>query len=229
MLAKDATEYRDVAADAGFRRNGTDSPGDFGGPALSTDRRVRDCRDVRVDAPQVADHMKKQAASLGNQAHPISFAPAGARCRVAQQSNMKSGCLRLHVAKSCFARNEPRSLFGIAAQEDADRKAQAIEDFAVDCCDRVDLLSREEMTALDLLDGNLHQAARDDVTGMLEVQDRRENLLRAGTLQLIVQGLLVSQIGKVSTNRCAQAIKGMAHLVDLRRALSVTVAQRLEG
>src|SRR6202035_2629804 len=83
---------------------------------------------------------------------------------------------------------------------------QTLEQFAVHGVYRLELFRRERPAPLDAAHRELDQAVGDDVGDVLEIDDRRQDVLAPGTLPLVVEGLLAAHVGEIAANRAPQLI-----------------------
>src|SRR5207237_8021915 len=94
----------------------------------------------------------------------------------------------------------------LALQEDRECEPQAREELAVHRGDCLEFLGRERSAALDTPHCKFDQTVGDDVGDMLEVDHRRQDILSPCTLPLVVEGLLVADVGEVAANRATELI-----------------------
>ncbi len=94
--------------------------------------------------------------------------------------------------------------------------------------DCLELFHRERTAALDTPHCKLDQTVCDDVGDMLEVDHGRQNVLSPCTLALVVEGLLVADVGEIAANRATQLIDATILRGDRLGAGAITMPKHLQ-
>lgn len=96
------------------------------------------------------------------------------------------------------------------------------------CGDCLELLAGERSAALNAPHRKLDQTVGENVGDMLEIDHCRENILSPSTLPLVVEGLLVADVGEIAANRTTQLIDATILRGDRLGAGAIIVAQHFE-
>src|SRR6516225_1707163 len=94
---------------------------------------------------------------------------------------------------------------GITAQKYGQPEPQALDQLGVHRGDRAELLRSEPATAPRPPRGELQKIVRDDITGVFKIDHRRQDFLAPRALVLVIERLLVADVGEVMTDRGAES------------------------
>src|SRR5208282_3023066 len=180
--------------------------------------RVGECGDVRVDPSQVAhDAQKVSAVDAGGNDRVRSL------CAALQRADVHIRCLRLQTAQQPLSHDQQSRLAqrGIAAQKHRQPEPQALDQFGVHRGDRVELRGNETAAAPRPPRCELQEIVCDDIGGVFEVDHRRQDLLAPRALVLVIERLLVADVGEVPADRGTEPIHDALAARDVGRAVAV--------
>src|SRR5207302_6681898 len=189
---------------------------------------VGETRQVRVNASEVAHRAQEEAALLDDRFDRVGVGEAVGGGGTAQQAHAECRGGRFKLTKLPLTCGQSLRVPGLRMQEDGQCEPQALEELAVHGGNCVELLNRERSAALDTPHGKLDQTVGDDVSDMLEVDHGRQNILSPRALPLVVEGLLVADVGEIAANRAAQLVDATILSGDRAGACLITVPKHLE-
>src|SRR5213076_3275428 len=158
---------------------------------------VGETREVRGNAPEVAHRAQEEAALLDDRFDRVGVGEAVGGGGTAQEAHAQCGGGRFKLTKLSLTRGQSLRVPGLRLQEDGQCQPQALEELAVHGGNCVELFDRERSAALDTPHCKLDQTVGDDVGDMLEVDHGRQNILSPRALPLVVEGLLVADVGEI--------------------------------
>ena len=111
---------------------------------------------------------------------------------------------RFQLPQPRLALHEPAGIGLVGVQKYGHCQTQAFEQLRMHHPDRLQFIRRQRLAALLLLDGGFHQAVRNDVAHMLDVDDGRQDILQPRAFPGVVESLLTADRDQIAANAAAK-------------------------